>query len=204
MYLINFCLNDTSWDKRANAPIPGGQGQRYYQTVWDELDSMGIRYEISRQPMPGVVNVYLNNRDRYKRSLAIREFASVHTSHGIADKLYRSDSLTRSFTHMIVPGPAHEAKVLQSGADRRGKWFRQRHGQVIRVFEGRRINVLGYPKLDPLFQGQVKGNHVWAMDGRTRVLYAPTHGGGSEAHTDGNRSAPGARAPSSLTTMPSR
>src|SRR5690606_41642183 len=52
------------------------------------------------------------------------------------------------------------------------------------------------PKLDPLFRGEVDGAGFWSGDGRIKVLYAPTHGGGSERWRNGNPDAPGARATS--------
>jgi hypothetical protein len=189
---LHFAMNDTSWD--SSGLILGGQGDLYYRPVWEALDALGYPYTVDRQPRSHAVNVYLCNRDRYQRVAARQEVASVHTSHGIADKRYRDNVKTSTFTHMVVPGPAFTRKIEASGGRRVTRW-RNRFADSL-TFRGRRIVELGYPKLDPVFNDQIDGTDVWSMDGRTRVLYAPTHGGGSEAHRYGNRRAPGARATS--------
>lgn len=185
---IHFAMNSTSWDEEKDELIPGGQGHRYYATVWKALRDMGVEYTVGRQPKPYQVNVYLSNRDRYNAPPGV-DAEGVHTSHGLADKRYRRNEKTRTFSSIIVPGPAFTEKIIASGArntvlrpDRQGRMSRQR-----------RIVEAGYPKLDPLHLGEVDGSGFWKQSSG-RVLYAPTHGGGSERWTEGNRSKPGARA----------
>ncbi|WP_017602346.1 glycosyltransferase family protein, partial [Nocardiopsis lucentensis] len=60
-------------------------------------------------------------------------------------------------------------------------------------FPARKLHILGYPKLDPIFNGEVAAPE---RDERIRVVYAPTHGGGSERWPEGNPDAPGAGATS--------
>lgn len=174
MIPIHFAYNSTSWDEATDKPVPGGQGDRYYATVLSALDSMGVPYTVGRQPLSGALNLYLSNRDRYTPDSSRMDAVSVHTSHGLADKRYREHAKTRSFNHLFLPGPVF-ARLLIS--DRVPPW---------------KLWVNGYPKLDPLFSAE----RTTSDRGRVRVLYAPTHGGGSEAYTEGNRSAPGARATS--------
>jgi hypothetical protein len=171
--VIVLCANDTSWDHDRDRLIPGGQGHRYLWPIFGALPEG--RAIICRQPRPGAVNVYMNHRDRYNRDAYRRERTSVLISHGIASKTYRSGTKARSYRHIVVPGPALYAEVLDSGVPA-GK-----------------VHQLGYPKLDPIHRGEVAS--PWPeRDGRVRVLWAPTHGGGSERYPDGNPEAPGAAA----------
>lgn len=170
---IVLCANDTSWDHTTDQLIPGGQGDRYLTPIVEALPPGSVR--ISRQPAPGSVNAYMNHRSIYERGSWHGEHASVLLSHGIADKQYRDAGPARSFTLVAAPGPALAGSIERSGVD------------------PSRIRIVGYPKLDPLHNGQIES--PWPeRDGRTRVLWAPTHGGGSERWVNGNRHAPGAAA----------
>jgi len=175
--VINFLGNATSWDEESDRLIPGGQLSRYYGTVFDALKGLGVEYTVTRQPVRATVGVYPNGRDCYHRGSQRLHRISVGVSHGIASKHYLS-SKHRQYDLVLVPGPAHKVELVATGCPRR------------------KIYIAGYPKLDPLLRGEVNGSGVWTDDGRIRVLYAPTHGGGSERHAAGNRHAPGARATS--------
>lgn len=173
--MIVLCANDTSWDHDADALIPGGQADRYLRPIFDALPEG--RAVISRQPRPGRehVNVYMNHRVIYQRANYKGERSSVMISHGIASKTYRNGVKAKSYRHIVVPGPALWREVVDSGISRKV------------------VHQLGYPKLDPVHNGQVAS--PWPeRDGRVRVLWAPTHGGGSERYPDGNRTKPGSRA----------
>lgn len=171
MIPVVLCANDTSWDHEHDRLIPGGQGDRYLSPILAHLPEAVV----SRQPQPGAVNFYMNHRNRYRPECWRGEHASVQGSHGIADKGYRDAAACASFTHVVAPGPALAESIVRSGVARS------------------KVHILGYPKLDPIFQGRVAS--PWPeRDGRIRVLWAPTHGGGSEVHRDGNPNAPGARA----------
>lgn len=172
--MLHFALNSTSME--GGQLITGGQMHRYLAPVWDALDAMGVDYGVGREPARGAVNVYSNTRSTYERGSHRMDRAAVGVSHGIGCKGYRFGY--RFHRWVIVPGSAH-AEVL-----RRGR------------FPERKVQVLGFPKLDPIWRGEVTGEGVWADDGRVRVLYAPTHGGGSERHRDGNPGKPGAKATS--------
>lgn len=173
--MIVLCANATSWDAEQDQLIPGGQGDRYLAPILQHLPPEMV--VVSRQPHPGSgnVNVYMNHRGIYRRDLYRGERWSVQISHGIASKGYRNGTRVKDFRTVVVPGPAHYREVVHSGVP------------------PRRVKQLGYPKLDPIHRGEVAS--PWpARDGRIRVLYAPTHGGGSERYPDGNRQAPGAAA----------
>lgn len=173
--MIHFCMNSTSWDESADRMVVGGQLHCYFQPVWDALDDMGVAYTVGRQPARGAINVYPNNRRAYTSGAQRFDRLSVGVSHGIASKQYVSAHY-RFFHRVVVPGQAHLDEL------RRAR------------FPLRKVSVLGYPKLDPLFNGKVDGSGVYAEDGRVRVLYAPTHEGGSER--DSRPTAPGSRATS--------
>ncbi|WP_165498693.1 UDP-N-acetylglucosamine--N-acetylmuramyl-(pentapeptide) pyrophosphoryl-undecaprenol N-acetylglucosamine transferase [Streptomonospora litoralis] len=166
-------MNSTSWDEQADTMVAGGQLDRYFRPVWDALEAMGVPYSVGRQPARDAVNVYPNNRSAYAPGSQRNDRESVGVSHGLADKGYRQQY--RFFRHVLLPGPGF-AEVLR----------RTR-------FPERKLHILGYPKLDPLLNHQVAGPE---RDDRIRVVYAPTHGGGSERWPEGNRAAPGAGATS--------
>lgn len=174
--VIHFAMNSTSWDETTDTMIVGGQLHRYFQPVWDALDAMGVGYTVGRQPARGAVNVYPNTRSTYRSGSQRYDRESVGVSHGLADKGYRQGY--RFYRQVLLPGPAF--------------WEVLRRGR----FPERKLHIAGYPKLDPLITQEVDGSGVWSHDGRIRVLYAPTHGGGSERHRDGNPDKPGAKATS--------
>ena len=171
---MHFCLNDTSTYDDGTL-IPGGQLDRYMRPMWQALDELGVEYTVGRQPRLGVVNVYPNHRDAYKPGSWYGEHASVQISHGLASKGYRNAERCSDFTAIAAPGPALAEEIIASGISRD------------------RVHICGYAKLDPIYRGEVAS--PWPeRDGRIRVLWAPTHGGGSERHQQGNPDAPGAGA----------
>jgi hypothetical protein len=177
---LHFCLNATSTHADGTL-IEGGQLDRYLRPVWEALDERGVEYTVGREPRNGAVNVYPNTRATYQRGSHRLDAVSIGVSHGIADKTYHDGYVL--FGHVFVPGPAHAAAIGARARLAPRRWRAQ-------------MRQLGYPKLDPLLNGAVDGSGVWSGDGRTRVLYAPTHGGGSERHVHGNRAKPGSRATS--------
>jgi len=173
--MICFASNATGWDVDTQALVPGGQVDRLITPITDHLPRGS--WTVARQPLAGAINVYLSNRERYLAGSRRFDRFGVSYAHGIADKGYRrgETSRNRRFDWITVPGPAH-ARGLR--ADR---------------VPPARIITVGYPKLDPLFDAPRVPR---AKDGPLRVLYAPTHGGGSERHVNGNPRAPGAGATS--------
>ncbi|MBB0230987.1 hypothetical protein FOE67_16050 [Streptomyces calidiresistens] len=175
--MIHFASNSTGWNMATNSLVPGGQVDLLITPITTHLPT--DTYTVGRQPRPDAINVYLSNRDRYLPASWRLDRIGISYAHGIASKGYRRWQTTSSFDFVTCPGPAHTREVIASGAP------------PDRVIE------IGYPKLDPLFRGDiVDDGSVWAPDDRIRVLYAPTHGGGSEAYAHGNRDAPGAKATS--------
>jgi hypothetical protein len=171
--VIVFCSNSTGWDERRRALVPGGMIDAYIAPVLEHLPKGS--YGVARQPTPGAVNAYLATRGRYMQGRREVGRVGVQLSHGIADKAYRQGSKASTFGWMTSPGPAYTRRFVQGGYPRE------------------RIREVGYPKLDPIFQGKIPAPD---RDGRIRVVWAPTHGGGGERYIRGNRLAPGAGATS--------
>ncbi|MBB4935653.1 hypothetical protein F4561_006562 [Lipingzhangella halophila] len=171
--MIVFASNATGWDDQTGAMVPGGMTDAYIGPILAHLPAGS--YVVDRQPHRGATNVYLAVRHRYSAGRRETGRTGVQISHGIADKSYRHGVKMRSFDHVVSPGPVHTARFIDGGVQRN------------------RIVELGYPKLDPIYQGTVP---ALERDDRIRVVYAPTHGGGSERYTRGNPRAPGAGATS--------
>jgi len=79
---------------------------------------------------------------------------SLFLSHGIADKNYRNANKMKYFDFVGVSGELWKDKLINQGMDKN------------------KILVVGYPKLDFIFQNRVKTN---SSNGKINVLYAPTH-----------------------------
>ncbi len=77
----------------------------------------------------------------------------VFMSHGIGDKNYWIAERIAGYKHALVPGPAWEKRIKDGG------------------YEGE-IHVVGYTKLDPLFNGEYTRNKY----DKPLVVWAPTHG----------------------------
>lgn len=160
--MIHFAYNPTSWDDVAGGPVPGGMADALVCPITEHLPDG--TYSIGPTPMEGAVNVYYTHRQTYPgtSALAERGRAGVFASHGIADKGWRNATrMSGHFSHAITSGPAWSERLLAGGVT------------GVTVIEA------GYPKLDPIFAGTVPS--AWPdRDGRVRVLWAPTHGGGGE------------------------
>ena len=151
--MIRFAYNIISWDEETNRPVLGGMADRMVSPIFPHLPE----YEVDRWPAEGRLNAYLSMPgiygDRFVKG-------GVLVSHGIADKGIRlAQNLKDSFSYVTVPGPLHAKRLAGSGYPA---------GKIVEV---------GYPKLDPIFQGKVEPP---PRDDRIRVVYAPTHGGGGE------------------------
>lgn len=152
---LNFAYNPTSWD---NGPIPGGMADRLVQPILPHLT--GEWYAANR-PERGAVNAYFTFRHTYGLNIPPAGELSVFISHGVADKAWRNKRKVQSYNWVFVSGPAWTRRMLLDGFP---------PGQLVEA---------GYTKLDPIFNHQVES--PWPeRDGRIRVLYAPTHGGGGE------------------------
>lgn len=156
--MIHFAYNRSSWDEEADCALPGSMFDLIAQPVMKELTSKGVDFSVGREPLPGRFNLYASARGGFNtRDEPIGEISTL-MNHGIADKGIRS-FMKGQFGYVIASSP----RIAQS--------------MTARGIHRRHIVTLGYPKLDPLFNGEVQGT---GRDGRIRVLYAPTQGGGGD------------------------
>ena len=77
----------------------------------------------------------------------------IFMSHGIGDKDYWIAERIAGYRHALVPGPAWEERIRAGG------------------YKGE-IHIVGYTKLDPLFNGEYTRN----KHDKPLVVWAPTHG----------------------------
>lgn len=154
--MICFAYNPTSW---ADGPIPGGMADCHIRPVTEHLPD--DTYVLTDKPQPDAVNVLYT----HLRTYGLTQDPGVHTvfaGHGIADKGWRNPNRVSRHGHILSTGPHWTTKYVEGGIDRD------------RVLE------VGYPKLDPIFQGRIKS--PWPKRTKPRALWAPTHGGGGEGN----------------------
>jgi CDP-glycerol glycerophosphotransferase (TagB/SpsB family) len=103
--------------------------------------------------MKNAINVhfFLEPRNYFKKINVTG--TNVFISHGIADKNWRNASKVKVFDYVCVSGPSWVNKMIRQGLDKS------------------KILVVGYTKLDPIFQGEI----VKESSDKPVVLYAPTH-----------------------------
>lgn len=78
---------------------------------------------------------------------------NVFISHGIADKNWRNAEFMDRFDYVFVSGPMWVDKLVKQGLSKDS------------------IFIVGYTKLDPIFQG----DYQKANDNKKRILWGPTH-----------------------------
>jgi hypothetical protein len=122
---------------------------KYLPEGFYEIDESGYDYENRKWITQADENYF----DVNFFSDACRKF-DLFISHGIADKNYRNVEHMQNFEFVAVSGKAWLDKYVSQGMDKD------------------RILIIGYPKLDPIFQSRNKIIHT---DGKIHVLYAPTH-----------------------------
>lgn len=126
----------------------------YYLKVLDSLIDPIIKhlpestYQKTTKHQEGCLNISF-----FTESLPHRD---VFMSHGIADKNWRNGQRVKDYDYVCVSGDAWKQKMLKQG-----------------VLE-EKILVVGYTKLDPLFNDTQKFFKFEKTD-KIRVLYAPTH-----------------------------
>lgn len=147
---IHFVYNPVSWS--AGRQVDGGMADALVQPILAHLPPGSAT--IGNLPKPGAVNVFYQWHGPTGTPIP-GEGSSVFISHGIADKNWRDEPKVRAFDLVVVSGPAWVRKLVAQGMD------------------PHRILELGYPKLDPIFAGDV----VPTEHRRPTIVWAPTHGG---------------------------
>lgn len=143
---------------------PSGRGLLYHHQIYASmahaltatvLPNLSADVGFGLWPRPWEVNVYFAHRSRYLAPTADGE-TSVFAGHGIADKGWRTPAKVRGYHFICTSGPAWTERYVASG------------------IHPDRILEVGYPKLDPVFLGEIPPPE---RDDRVRVVWAPTHGG---------------------------
>lgn len=110
----------------------------------------------SNRSVPGAINIHFFTEPTYFEKMLNPEEINVHMPHSMGDKQLRDASRVKRYNYTCVSGPLWAEKM--------------RKGHL----PEEKILIIGYPKLDPLFQSRKKTatdpNHI-------KVLYAPTHVG---------------------------
>lgn len=159
---VHFAFNRSSWNEADDLPLPGSMAHLIADPIMRALHSdHGIMATVGRQGREGAINLYSSSRTAYDKATPGGE-RSILISHGIADKGIRG-AIGGDFGYVVAPSPRIAEDLTRRGIN------------------PRRLAVLGYPKLDPIFNGQLE---PLPRDERIRVLYAPTQGGGGEDHMD--------------------
>lgn len=170
--MIHFAANPTGWSRTDRALVPGGMAACHIDPVTRHLPDGAYTLGCLPTDDDGVLNVLYTHWATYqsqiRRHARLHRGPSVFAGHGIADKGWRNPAkVGADYDHVVSSGPRWTARYLDGGIERH------------------RVHEIGYPKLDPIFRGEVAC--PWpARDGRVRVVWAPTHGGGGEkgAHRD--------------------
>lgn len=116
-----------------------------------------ILYYRIRDSKEDIIDKGTFDKEKELGLLEIGKKVNVFMSHGIADKNYRNYESIKDFDFVCTSGPLWTKKYLEQGVTRS------------------RILEIGYPKLDPLFNGEIKP--APKTTDKIRVLWAPTHGG---------------------------
>ncbi len=104
------------------------------------------------KPVPGVnVRFFSSQRIRQHGKMPVGPY-DVFYSHGIGDKDYWVADKIEDFNFAMVPGPAWKTRIEAGG------------------YKGK-VWVVGYTKLDPVFNGEYKRNEKT----KPYVIWAPTH-----------------------------
>lgn len=156
--MIHFAYNRSSWNEVTNEALPDSMAARIAEPIQQELSARGVEFTIGREPREGQLNLYSSARSAYRTKGKPIGERSVLLSHGIADKGIRH-GLAGQYGYVVAPSPRLAETMTARGV------------------HPRHVVTLGYPKLDPLYQGLIA---PLPRDERIRVLYAPTQGGGGD------------------------
>jgi len=110
----------------------------------------------SNQSISGAVNVHFFTEPTYFKKMLNPEHLNVHMPHSLGDKQLRDAGRVMIYDYTCVSGPLWVEKMRKGNLPEN------------------KILMIGYPKLDPLFQNRQKAEKD---PNRIRALYAPTHVG---------------------------
>lgn len=150
--------------RRVNFIVRGPNPSFYYNIMRSIVDPIRLYLPesvLTEMSQEDAVNVHFFHEEKYRAIVPIDRGINVFMSHGIADKGWRDGPAMIPFDYVCVSGPLWKSKLINSGVT------------AGRIFE------IGFPKLDPVFQGLVRKEAQ--ADMRKTVLYAPTH---AKAHAN--------------------
>ena len=110
----------------------------------------------SDKSVPGAINIHFFTEPTYFKKMLSPEDINVHMPHSMGDKQLRDANRVKRYNYTCVSGPLWAEKM------RKG------------CLPENKILIIGYPKLDPLFQNRKK---AVTDPNCIKVLYAPTHVG---------------------------
>lgn len=146
--------------KKINFVVPPPDVSRYSKILFSIIDPIRAHLpdsKISPTCLKGSVNVHFFHEEWYLRHFfKCENSTNVFYPHGMADKGWRDGPSVKVFDYVCVSGPLWVKKMVKEGIPRE------------------KILMVGYSKLDPLFQGRT-GKTNGRVDLRGTVLYAPTH-----------------------------
>jgi CDP-glycerol glycerophosphotransferase (TagB/SpsB family) len=138
-------------------PAPPEYLSLYQKVIYSIIDPIRKHLPqsiVSPNSIPEAVNVHFFNEPSYfKRIVESQKGIHVFMSHGMGDKNWRNGPKVKRFDYICVSGPLWVEKMIRQN------------------IPPSKILMVGYPKLDPLFQGDiVKADHE-----KKTIVYAPTH-----------------------------
>lgn len=134
-----------------------GHGKSVYEhvinSIIDPIRECLPHSVLTENAQPNAVNVHFFVEGAYRSKVNVREGVSVFMSHGIADKQWRDGPKVKIHDYICVSGPMWVDKMIRQ------------------KIQSEKILMIGYPKLDPIFQGKIKRTPAE----KKRILWAPTH-----------------------------
>lgn len=115
---------------------------------------------ITDNAISNAVNIHFFIEQHYRNKVNINSGTSIFMSHGIADKNWRNGGMVKNFNYVCISGPLWMEKMIKEKIPQE------------------RLLIIGYPKLDPIFQGKL----IKTYSAKKRVLYAPTHYGSPSSY----------------------
>ena len=140
-------------------PAPPAYEALYATVIHSLIDPIRVHLPeslVSPKALPDAVNVHFFNEKKYLEAFDRADGSlKVFLPHGMADKQWRNGPSVSNFHYVCVSGPSWVKKMVQEGIPLE------------------KILMVGFSKLDPLFQGSIKKQSSGSP--KKTVLYAPTH-----------------------------
>lgn len=139
-------------------PVLGSSYGNIIQSIIDPVRIHLPESIVTQRALPKALNVHFFLEKAYYSMVfdkGLKDFSigkNIYMEHGISDKCYLDKSITM-YDYVLVHGPVLADKARKQNVS------------------DDKIITIGYPRLDPIFQGLVKKN----KRDKKQVLWAPTH-----------------------------